>query len=216
MSLIFRIARLPIYLYILVAGVWGYYNYYAWQTDVQAPLLSELQSKKAEHTNLQAKNKKAEEFKKVREQKFREREELELKFREGAALIPSTPDIPQLIKSLADISDKVGLEFSEFRPGTAKSQEFLNILPIEVKLSGTYVQIMSFLDETAQLKRVATPKTVRLDNARPRGTASTLSADATIQVYSMDQAAGLASLVPIKGKDDGKKPAVPPKTGGAR
>ncbi len=186
MRLLLAITRIPALLWFLIAGIWGYAIYRNFDTTVKVEYETEISAKKSQMKRLDADIKRAEDFQKLKEEKFAALQALEIQLNQASGKIPRTMDVPSLLKPLADISDKVGLQFIRFKPGTKFNQEFLFVYPLDVELRGTYSQVMSFLDETSQLTRVISTKKLTLDQPQPKGTASLISAKVTFYAYSMD------------------------------
>ena len=62
----------------------------------------------------------------------------------------------------------------------------MRITPVEVELKGSYPQVMSFLDETAHVKRIIAAKSLELDRPEARAGISVVSAKATIYAYRIE------------------------------
>jgi type IV pilus assembly protein PilO len=192
MTILRPFLRIPYLLWFLVAGGWAYMDHQEWITTVRDPMLAQVQSKKSE---LEAKKRevaKVEEFRLTREQKLRELQELNEQLEATKSSIPRSSSIPDLLRELADISDQVGLEFSRFKPSTPIVRQFLVESPIEVTLQGTYVQVMSFLDMTANLQRVVATKKLVLDNPSQRGSIRMVTANAVVSSFHLEEVGAVA------------------------
>jgi type IV pilus assembly protein PilO len=176
-------ARIPFFLWPLIAFAWCYTIYNNWQDTVYKPLLAEESGLRQQVDALKRQNSEAEKFDKERDEKLRLIAELGEKFNQTAGRIPRSPNVPVLLKSLADISDRTGLIFSSFRPQPLIQDEFLSITPLDMTLRGTYVQIMSFLDATARLERILTLRSLDFDTPKRRGQGTILEAKARIYTY---------------------------------
>jgi type IV pilus assembly protein PilO len=176
-------ARIPFFLWPLVAFVWCYTIYNSWQELEYKPLEQEEITLRTQVTNLTAQNAEAEKFDKERDVKLKLISDLGAKFNQTAAKIPRSPNVPLLLKSLADISDRTGLIFSSFKPQPMQTDEFLTITPMDMTLKGTYPQILSFLDATAHIERILTLRELELSGAKRRGTGSILEAKAKLFTY---------------------------------
>lgn len=194
MSILRVLIRLPFILWFLIAGGLGYMDYTTWETDVYQPLLAQLDTQKAQVVAKQGELKRAEEFTTRREEKLKELQDLTLRLEATKSALPRTASIPNLLKDLADVSDKVGLQFSRFRPEKERQKKFLWETPIAVDLRGTYVQIMSFLDGAANIERIVATEKLDLANPQFRGPAAVISAQATMITYHIDEAAVAASV----------------------
>ncbi len=186
-----RLLGIPPYFWLLVAAAWGAYLYYDWNTGAYKDILNERQSKETQLLSLNENAKKIEEFKRRRAEKLKELQDLGEKFKATADRMPRSASVPDLLKSLADISDKSGLEFSRFKPGANRHQQFLVVTPIEVTLKGTYVQVMTFLDAAANLTRVVAAEKLifGLDSKGTSipGPVNVVSATASLVTYYIDE-----------------------------
>ncbi len=186
MRILLAIARIPVIIWFLVAGLWGYKIFRDWELGPKVEMEAEIKNKETQVRRLVDDVKRAEEFQKLKEEKFKQLQELEIKLNQASGKIPRSMDVPSLLKPLADIADKVGLQFHRFKPGTKFNNEFLFVYPIDVEFKGTYSQVMSFLDEVSQLTRIIATKKLTFDNPLPKGTASLITAKIVLYAYSMD------------------------------
>jgi type IV pilus assembly protein PilO len=197
MKLIFSLlARIPYILWFALAGWLAWSDWTNWQTEVWAGLESEETSKKALLQNLKRESQRAEDFSRMKEKKLKELQEISERLDAARGRFPSTPSVAQLLKDLADVADRTGLEFSSFKPMSERRNEFIVTSPIEVKIRGTYIQVMSFLDTSANLKRAVVTENLKFEsppaNSAPQGTAApiseshTIQASATLVTYSID------------------------------
>ena len=189
MSLIRAFLKLPTGFWILVFAGFMYYHYSTWKTQELEPIEQELVQAKQELATVVRQNKAAEDFGNQRDQRFQELQNLAQEFNRALEKLPKTPDIPGILTSLADISDRVGLEFSKFEPGKGSLKGFLTETPFKVELRGTFVQIMSFMDEVAHVKRIISGKSLDFKDAAPRGDKAVLKAYATLLTYHFDEKA---------------------------
>lgn len=198
MSLIWKIIRLPFLIWIAIGVGMAYRDYSEWESTTLTSLNGQLQGKSAEYNNVKRETSKAEEFRRRKEEKLRELQELSAKLEATRSQYPTSPNVSQLLKDLADVADRTGLEFHSFKPMAEKRQEFIVTTPIEVKLRGTYIQIMSFLDTAANLKRAVVAEKLALDNPTTRdGSVSLVNVSANLVTYSVDETADLSA--PVKG-----------------
>jgi Tfp pilus assembly protein PilO len=188
MRLLVSIAQIPFVLWLLIAGGLAYMDYSDWQTNTYQALLNEVQTKSAELDNLVAANARAAEFDSQRAAKLKELQDLGEEFKSSAAKIPRTASVSALLKSFADISDAIGISISSYRPQEETSDTFVQITPIEVDVSGTYLQVMSFLDAVANLERIVHSKQITLDRPQRRGSASRINSKVLFETYSISQA----------------------------
>jgi len=195
--------RFPFILWILIAGGLAYRDFKTWEETVKAPLEVDIESKKQTLAALAAQTKKAEEFKRSRAEKLAALQDLAERFKATADRLPRQPNLPDLLKSLADLSDKAGLDFSRFRPLAARRDQypFLVATPLEVTLKGTYIQVMTFLDSAANLTRIVATERLVMETPTVKGIAATVSVNANLVTYYIEDAGieGAVGGVPKKG-----------------
>lgn len=188
MSLLAKLARIPFILWFAVAGGLAYMDYTEWESNTLAMLDSEKSQKESRLAQVKRDTGRAEDFRRRKEQKLRELQELSRKIEATRQQYPTSPNIAQLLKDLADVADRTGLEFHSFKPGAERRQEFIVTTTIDVRLRGTYIQVMSFLDTASNLKRTVTAEKLSLENPSVRdGSVSLVNATATLATYSVDE-----------------------------
>lgn len=151
------IVWVPIIAYVL------YTDYEQWNLEVYQPLLQSVETEKKLLKSLEKKLGQIEEFRAQKNEKIAEMDGLRKKLEEAKREFPSKSELPNLLKSLADISEKIGMEFSSFKPGgTQAAAEGLRSAKINVELAGSYVQVMSFLDSVSNLERIVNTEKLEL------------------------------------------------------
>ncbi len=183
MRLVGLFLKIPFYLWFVLAGFMSWMNYDEWEKTVYQGLESQLSAKKSELIEKQNEVKKIKDFERTREEKLLELQALGAKFESTQEFLPRSADIPTLLKALADVSDKAGIEFSRFAPKPSKKTNILVETPIEVVLKGTYLQIMAFLDASSNLARVVAASTLSIGNPQPRGAVRVVEARASLVTY---------------------------------
>ena len=174
----------PVLWLVLLVGL-CYMDHQTWETDVYQPLLQEVESKKSELESAKADLARIDDFIKNRDAKQAELEKVREQFDQLKKEFPSSAALPSLMKSLADISERLGMEVAVFRPGNEMSVDLLKAVEIEVKLRGSYVQVMSFLDSVSNLERIVNTEslTLRPGNEAASNSFKTLEADLKIRTY---------------------------------
>jgi type IV pilus assembly protein PilO len=193
MGIIRALLRLSLFFWVIGIGGFLYYKYMTWQTESLVPLQQQLETAKQQLTRLQKQNRDAETFEKERDARFQELQTLAEQFNQALEKLPRSADTPGLLSNLAEISDRVGVEFTKFEPQPAQSTGFLMENPFKIELKGTFVQIMSFLDEVAHLKRIVTSRSLSLAEPVLRGQTAILKADTTLVTYYFDESGKAAA-----------------------
>ena len=193
MGLIRAIIRIPTYIWIIAFGAYMYLQYNSWQTKDYKGLLDNLAATETELEELATKNKASERFEKEKQEKLMEIQKMAEELNKALDKLPKASDIPLILSSFADISDRVGLEFSRFEPGQSvkSSNPYFMETPIKVELKGNFIQIMSFLDEVSHLKRIIVGKSLSLkgqknDSTKKTDSNSMINAEAQFMTYHFD------------------------------
>ncbi len=197
MGLIRAIIRIPFGIWLIAFGAYMYLQYNNWQTKSYKPIVRQLAATKTELEEITEKNKRSEVFEKQKQEKLKEIQKLAEELNRALDKLPKASDIPIILSSFADISDRVGLEFSRFQPGqqSKSANPYFMETPISVQLKGSFVQIMSFLDEVSHLKRIIVGKglTLRQDQRnstkKTNNSTSLLNAEASFTTYHFDESA---------------------------
>ena len=83
-------------------------------------------------------------------------QEIESSF--GALLkqLPTKAEMPALLTEINQAGVGRGLLFELFRPGNESKTAQIATLPIQIRLSGSYVELATFVNDVAQLSRIVT------------------------------------------------------------
>lgn len=79
-------------------------------------------------------------------------------------LLPSDREIHDLLKQVANLGKKVGLEFLLFRPLPDVQRDFYAEVPVEISVSGDYHTVALFFSKIGQLKRIVNIQNVSLSS----------------------------------------------------
>jgi type IV pilus assembly protein PilO len=80
--------------------------------------------------------------------------EMDVQYKQIQAMLPEAKEIPHLLKYVADLGQKQGLEFLLFKPEKENHQEYVAEIPITLHLKGYYHQIGVFFDGIRRLPRI--------------------------------------------------------------
>jgi type IV pilus assembly protein PilO len=157
-----KFAKLPgstkmIILVVLVVAVgFGYYMmFHIPQQEVLEGLQGQIEGLRAERD----KNAKiAEHLDEYKAEVARLQEDLE----RAKALLPNEREIDDLLKSVANLGKKVGLQFLLFRPLPDIQRDFYAEVPVEISISGGYHEIALFFAKVGQLKRIVNIQNVAM------------------------------------------------------
>ena len=87
-----------------------------------------------------------------------EQQMVEIKQRFAVLLqqLPNKTEIPALLTDISEAGVENGLEFKRFRPKEERKQDFFVTVPIQIKASGSYHQLASFVSDIANFQRIVT------------------------------------------------------------
>jgi Tfp pilus assembly protein PilO len=173
----------PVLWLLLLVGL-CYMDHQEWEQNTYLPMLQDIEGKKIELQTVEADLAKIDDFIKNRDAKRAELDRVQNEFDAVRKEFPPTPALPALLKSLADITEKLGMEFASFKPGGPVAVELLQAVSIDVRLKGSYVQIMSFLDSVSNLQRIVNTETLFLKPGSSNENASFKSIDADLKILT--------------------------------
>ncbi len=70
------------------------------------------------------------------------------------ALLPTTSEIPKLLKSITKLGNDSDLEFLLFSPEKQVSKEFYVEIPVSMEVRGSYHNVATFFDKVGKLDRI--------------------------------------------------------------
>ena len=159
-----KFAKLPgstkmIVLVVLVVAVgFGYYMMF------HIPQQETLESLQGQISGLRAERDKnakiAEHLDEYKAEVARLQEDLE----RAKALLPNDREIDDLLKSVANLGKKVGLQFLLFRPLPDVQRDFYAEVPVEISISGGYHEVALFFAKVGQLKRIVNIQNVTMSS----------------------------------------------------
>ncbi|MDX8394230.1 MAG: type 4a pilus biogenesis protein PilO [Mariprofundales bacterium] len=127
------------------------------QEEIDAQLLQvEAQRDKLKKNQLLAENipLKRAEYKKLQKQ-----------LKVALNMLPKKSQIPDLLESVSWAGKDSGLEFSHFKPSSEMPRQFYAEVPVELKVTGSYVQILKFLQRVGEMPRIVSVRDVELSPA---------------------------------------------------
>ena len=150
--------KMIVLLVLLVAIGFGYYMMlYVPQQELLDQLSGQISGLRAERD----KNAKiAEHLDEYKAEVARLQENLE----KAKALLPNDREIDDLLKSVANLGKKVGLQFLLFRPLPDIQRDFYAEVPVEISISGGYHEVALFFAKVGQLKRIVNIQNVQMSS----------------------------------------------------
>lgn len=78
------------------------------------------------------------------------------------SLLPNDREIDDLLKQVANLGKKVGLEFLLFRPLPDVQKDFYAEVPVEISVAGDYHTVALFFSKIGQMKRIVNIQNVSM------------------------------------------------------
>jgi type IV pilus assembly protein PilO len=120
----------------------------------------------------------------------REREMLEQRLHEALAELPESKNLDELLQMFQDRAQKAGLEISSVVPQAPVSAGFHVRIPIEMKVTGTYHEIATFLDAIGRLRRIVNVSDLTLDAPKDMNGKVILASSFTATTFMFADAKG--------------------------
>ncbi len=83
--------------------------------------------------------------------------------------LPDRKEIEGFLRSISVLAIDTGLEVLEFTPLPEEKVDYLANLPVEIKLEGTFHQLLTFFDEVAHLPRIVNIDKISLNVLKEAG-----------------------------------------------
>jgi type IV pilus assembly protein PilO len=108
---------------------------------------------------------------------------LERKLTDLRQILPTEPELGDLLKWIKSLADQTNLELEIFNPQSLTDVEFLREQPIQMQVAGTYHQLGMFFDRISKYARIINVENVNVSPAG-RGTArATIGATFTAKTF---------------------------------
>jgi type IV pilus assembly protein PilO len=106
----------------------------------------------------------AEDYEKFKEEKERIQEDL----KRYVAKLPDKKEIPDLLKSISNMSQEAGLEVLLFKPQGEQPAEYYSRVPVELQFIGSYHRIGMFFYYVGTLSRIVNIENFSITNAQKK------------------------------------------------
>jgi type IV pilus assembly protein PilO len=93
----------------------------------------------------------------------KEHAELERKWKQAEALLPTDKEVAHLLTQITQAGEQAGVTFELFKPQASKPQEFYNENPVDIKVEGGFHQVGIFLARVANLPRIVNVTGLQLE-----------------------------------------------------
>lgn len=113
----------------------------------------------------------------------REIADLELKLADLRQILPTGPELGDLLKWIKSLADQTNLDLRVFNPQNPKDSEFLREQPIGMSVNGNYHQLGMFFDRISKYARIINVENVAVSPNRAQDQKSTIGAEFTAKTY---------------------------------
>ena len=79
--------------------------------------------------------------------------------------LPETEEIPSLLTNISSAGRTSGLDFSLFEPKAEKAEGFYATIPVDLRFSGYYHDIVAFYDKVSRLPRIVNIKNIIMSSS---------------------------------------------------
>ncbi|PLX78359.1 MAG: pilus assembly protein PilO [Desulfuromonas sp.] len=149
-----KLFNLPLYqrlliLLVLVLLIAGGYVYMFFMPGMEEIQRLESQSHELD-TKLQQDRRIANNLPKFKEEYLKMQEKLD----EALTELPDKKEIPSLLTSIAAVAKESGLEIINFKPEPEQKKGFYAVVPVSLKMEGSYHEVAQFSYEIGNLSRI--------------------------------------------------------------
>ena len=83
--------------------------------------------------------------------------------------LPNSREIPDLLKRISLVGNKVGLEVQKFQPLPERLMEYYAEVPVALEVVGTFHEVAMFFDQLSKLGRIVSVHGVNINEPEERG-----------------------------------------------
>ncbi len=94
--------------------------------------------------------------------KRREYQTLQKQLRVALAMLPKRSQIPELLEQVSWAGRNAGLEFTEFKPQGEVPRKIYAEVPVSLRMTGTFRQLMAFLKDVGELPRIVSVRELQI------------------------------------------------------
>jgi type IV pilus assembly protein PilO len=110
-------------------------------------------------------------------------EQMNREFVVALAQLPEAKEIPDLLAQVSRVGQDSGLDVLSFKPGAERPEALYASIPVQMKTTGTFHQIVTFFDRVSRLPRIVTVTDVQLTDPKEANGRIGLSASFNATTY---------------------------------
>ncbi|MFN0116963.1 MAG: type 4a pilus biogenesis protein PilO [Elusimicrobiota bacterium] len=171
---------LVVLLMFLIGGGYTYWNY------LLRPILASIKVDKEKLSDLNAKIENAERQTRRLAAITAERDQLQFELVELEKQLPKDKDLPNIIRTITREALAHNIQFNRFAPRGGSKQQYFEILPFDLQISGTLTSLAQFLASLGQQERIFQAQNIVLSpSSSPEGSSEIiLNITLIIQTYA--------------------------------
>lgn len=109
---------------------------------------------------------------------------LELKLADLKQILPTEPEVGDLLRWIKSLADQTNLDLRTFNPGSLVELELVKEQPIQMDVVGTYHQLGLFFDRVSKHARIINVENVKIKPAKDKSVrGATISAEFTAKTF---------------------------------
>jgi len=103
--------------------------------------------------------------------------------------LPDKSEIPSLLENVSALGKASGLDFQLFQPKPEVAKNFYAEIPVDIKVTGQYKDIVVFFDRVSKMPRIVNISNIVIGEPKTTGGATTLSTTCNATTYKFIEGA---------------------------
>ena len=103
--------------------------------------------------------------------------------------LPDKSEIPSLLENVSALGKASGLDFQLFQPKPEVAKNFYAEIPVDIKVTGQYKDIVVFFDRVSKMPRIVNISNIVIGDPKTTGGATTLSTTCNATTYKFIEGA---------------------------
>ena len=103
--------------------------------------------------------------------------------------LPDKSEIPSLLENVSALGKASGLDFQLFQPKPEVAKNFYAEIPVDIKVTGQYKDMVVFFDRVSKMPRIVTISNIAINAPKASNGTTTLSTTCNATTYKFIEAA---------------------------
>lgn len=91
--------------------------------------------------------------------------EAEAQYKTTMVALPDKKEIPSLLSAISQSGNEAGMDFLLFEPKPEISKDFFAEIPVDIRIQGTYPNLMVFFDKISKLYRIVNLRNLKISSS---------------------------------------------------